>query len=220
MIETDDERQARANEETYGLMYDQFAGRYWHCTPWRSLRAIMACGAILPNTGQFKVSYPQTPFSYVYREGCVAIFDFVSPSRREILAHAWKWESFVYGYKPVTVAFDLDPDWVERRIVRAADVTEPITATTRSYRCPIVEAWIREPIPFVVVTAAHLVASRQLKLVVDQPLTLDKFEAGRVDLTQQVRRARRQQSPDGGLELLLRRADRSNQRSVKLDDRS
>jgi hypothetical protein len=62
-METDDQRHARANEETYGQVYDGLAGRYLYCTPWRSFREIMTCGAIVPNTGQFKLSYPQTPIS-------------------------------------------------------------------------------------------------------------------------------------------------------------
>jgi hypothetical protein len=99
--------------------------------------------------------------------------------------------------------------------VRAADVTEPIALGTNAYRCPVVEAWIREPVPFSVVTAVHLVASGQPRLIVEPPLTIDKLEAGRVELTQLVRRARRQRSPDLPLDVLLRLAERDLRRSEK-----
>lgn len=207
-METEDEWWVRADEENYGRPYEAFAGRYLHCTKWRSFREIMACGAIVPNIGQFKVSYPQTPRSYVYREGCVALFDFVSRSRREILRQATNWMSFLYGFRPVSVVLELDPGWVEPRLVRASEVTEPIIPGTMAYRCPVVEAWIGEPIPFAVVTAVRLLASGHPVLLVDKPLTIDRLDSARVDLTQRVRLNRRQVSPDGGLELVLRMADR------------
>jgi hypothetical protein len=211
-METDDEWQSRMDEGQHGRFYDDFAGRYWHCTRWRSFRAIMEHGAIVPNTGQFKVSYSQTSISYAYREGRIAIFDFVAPARREILAHAFKWTSFLYGFRPISVALELDPIWVDHRIIRAADVTEPITANTLSYRFPVVEAWIRETVPFAAITAVHFLASHQTNVIIEKPLTLERLEAGRVDLTQRVRQKRRQDSPNGGLELVLRCAERAKRR--------
>jgi hypothetical protein len=206
-VDTDDERQARADEESYGALFDRFAGLYLQCTSWQSFRKIFDCGQIIANTGQFKVSYSQTLRSYCYREGFVPIFDFVSPGRRDILRHASNWGSFLYGGggKLFGVAMEIDKEWVEQRVIRASEVTEPFVEGMTAYRCPVVEAWIRESIPFSVVSTVRLIASEHPIEVIGPPITLDRLEDARVDLT---RKIREQRSPVAGLGLRLRLLDR------------
>jgi hypothetical protein len=214
-METEDEWQARIdedNEKTYGPLYEPLAGCYLHCTKWRSFREIMSCGAIVPNTGQFKESYPQTPISYVYREKCVAVFDFVSQSRREILRQAINWRGFLYGFRPLSVVLELDPGWIEERLVRACDVIEPIVPGAMADRCPVVEAWIREQIPFSVVTSVRLLAGGHPVVLIDKPLTIERLDAARAELTERVKLTSRQQSPGGGLAMMVRLANRSLRR--------
>ncbi|PWT80323.1 MAG: hypothetical protein C5B58_11945, partial [Acidobacteria bacterium] len=117
-MEQSDDAVSAEHEREYGALYEQVAGHYLHCTRWRSLLAIMACGEILPNRGQFRFSFPQTPRSYVFRQGWIAIFDFVSPSRRAALSQAVNWRSFMHAFRPTTVVLDLDPAWIGARIVR------------------------------------------------------------------------------------------------------
>lgn len=203
-MEPDAEWQARMDEETYGVMYDQFAGLYLHCTPWQSFRKIFECGQIIANTGQFKDTYGQSKFSYCRREGLIAIFDLVTPSRREILSQAHNLGAYLYGFRPVSVAMELDKEWVDRRIVRAGEVREPYGGQTNAFRIPTIEAWIPELIPFAVVKTVRLIASGPV-VVVDQPLTFDRLEAARVDLTQRIRKGR---PPGKDLSLTHRLAER------------
>jgi len=212
-VDPDDERQARADEESYGALLDRFAGLYLHCTSWQSFRKIFDCGQIIANTGQFKVSYGQTLRSYGYREGFVPIFDFVSPRRRDILRHASNWGSFLYGNgskgKLFGVAMEIDGAWVEPRVIRASEVTESFV---EAFRVPVVEAWIPESIPFDVVTTVRLVASGHPIEVIGPPITLDRLEDARVDLT---RKIREQRPPGAGLSLRFRLLDREHRRSTR-----
>lgn len=211
-VETDAQRQAREDERDYGRRYDEFAGRYWHCTSWRGLRSVMADGAIIPNVGQYRFSSGATACSYAYRESRISIFDFAAPSRASALAQAWAWQPFLYIWRPITVVLQLSADWVERRIVRAAEVRESFEPGIKALRIPAVEAWVRDPVPFSIVTAAHVYATGQSPLPVEPPLTLDRLEAARVDITQRARLARRLASPDGGFDLQVRLADREIRR--------
>jgi hypothetical protein len=59
-MKSDEQRQARVDEEQYGGLYDDYAGRYWHFTSWRGLQSIVASGSIQANVGQFQPSTLQT----------------------------------------------------------------------------------------------------------------------------------------------------------------
>jgi hypothetical protein len=135
------EEQLALDKRDDGEFYDRLGVRYAHCTTCRGLFAIVAAAVILPNCGQFKATYGRN--SYAHRNGDVAIFGFVIPTREAALSQVGKVASFFCMWEPFSAALDLEQDWVEPRIIRARDVSVPLDVCA----IPVLEAWIAEPIP-------------------------------------------------------------------------
>jgi len=172
------EQQVAEDERRHGAFYEQLAGRYLHCTKCSALPLILAAGEVSPNRGQFEFTYPQTARSFAFRNGHIAIFDFLSPSRAEAIQHFWKLGSFFY-WRPATVMLDLDPIWVESHILRARDVPiQPYDVML----IPAVEAWITAPIPLAAITKVTFLVAGKAYAEFTNPWDVEVLGATRIEL--------------------------------------
>ncbi len=176
------EKQRALDALADGEFFDRLGVRYAHCTTSRGLFRIVAAGEIVPNRGQFKTNYGK--HNYAYRNGYIAIFDFVTPSREAAVAHIGKAASFFCRWEPFSVALDLEPDWVEPRVIHAQVPLDVLAI-------PAIEAWIAEPIPLAAISSVRFFLNGHVAATVERPLAIDKLHDARVAVTQQFRLARR-----------------------------
>jgi hypothetical protein len=179
------EEQLALDKRDDGEFYDRLGVRYAHCTTCRGLFAIVAAGVILPNRGQFKTTYGRN--SYAHRNGYVTIFDFVTPTREAALSQVGKVASFFCMWEPFSAARDLEPDWVESRIIRARDVSVPLDVCA----IPVLEAWIAEPIHLAATSSVRFFLGGHVAATVERPLTIEKLHDARVAVTQRFKVGRR-----------------------------
>jgi hypothetical protein len=188
MWEMDDpeyEKQRALDALRDGEFYDRLSVRYAHCTTCRGLFGIMAAGAIVSNRGQFKTTYGK--HNYAYRNGFIAIFDFVTPTREAALSQVGKVAPFFCVWEPFSATLDLEPDWVESRIIRARDVSVALNVLA----IPVLEAWIAEPIPLAAISSVRFFLGGHVAATVERPLTIEKLHDARVAVTQGFKLGRR-----------------------------
>jgi hypothetical protein len=179
------EEQLAIDKRNAGAFYDRLGVRYAHCTTCRGLFGIVAAGEIVPNRGQFKGTF--TKNSYTHRNGYVAIFDFVTPTREAALSQVGKVAPFFCVWEPFSATLDLEPDWVESRIIRARDVSVPLDVCA----IPVLEAWIAEPITLPAISAVRFFLNGHVAATVERPLTIDKLHNARIAVTQGFKLGRR-----------------------------
>jgi hypothetical protein len=91
-------------------LYRQIKGGIYHSTSMSGYRGIRASDAILPNTGQFPISYGQSSHSCCYKLAAISLLDLRNPSRPLVGKEAWRnWTTFLSNHKPITVLLGLDP---------------------------------------------------------------------------------------------------------------
>jgi hypothetical protein len=78
-------------------------GHLWHRTSLPSLECILREGAIIPNTGQFATTFPQSKISYSRGLGAVSLFDFDTSDEPYIFDHHWKWITVLAANLPPVV---------------------------------------------------------------------------------------------------------------------
>ena len=117
----------------------------FHRTSINGYRGIMESGFIVPNTGQFEYTYPQSKFYFSHRKGYVCLFDFESSREKDYRTNHLTWAQFFTDQKPVTVILKLNrKELAEKLIPNSAG---PKGLEPGNQFIPYVEAWYPEPIP-------------------------------------------------------------------------
>ena len=115
----------------------------WHTTGPRGFAGIRAAGSILPNTGEFPFTFPQTGNSFGFHNGYVSLFDLGSAADEELIDCYWKWTEFFFTHEPYTIAIELDRDRLRERLIPNAVAR---TRGSTTVWIPWVEAWHDGPI--------------------------------------------------------------------------
>lgn len=177
----------REREEAFGALYDRVAGRYLHCTSWRHLLAIQSSGLILPSDGARGFSFPGSERSYAVRNRLVALFDFVTPSRRDAVWHAVKWARFLSEWQPVTCAIEINVAWLRGRLVaNFAAWGRSEDERWSDLWIPHVEVWVSEPVPWSAVAAVHFNLDSGGALTRKAPISLDDLRSAHVGCSRQM----------------------------------
>lgn len=69
----------------------------WHSTSIGALDRILSDGAIHPNSGQLRDTFPEFKDSYARHLGAISLFDFATENETSIFEHEWKWRSVLFG---------------------------------------------------------------------------------------------------------------------------
>ena len=123
--------------ETRHFLLKELRGRqlFWHRIPLSGFREVQKSGAIMPNTGQYNSTYPQSRGSFGRSIGAVSLFDFDSRSVDEIMDQAHNWAAFFVDQGPATIVIGIDSKKLEvDKIHRDCD-------STSACRIPMVEIW-------------------------------------------------------------------------------
>ena len=99
-------------------LYNQIKGGIYHSTSITGFRGICSSGSILPNTGSFPFSFPQSPHNCCHKLGAISLLDLRSPAHPLVGPDAWlnNWERFLNNHKPITVLLDIAPDYLSEQL--------------------------------------------------------------------------------------------------------
>jgi hypothetical protein len=128
-------------------IYPFLRGDLFHRTNFEGYRGIREAKQILPNTGQFPYTYPQSEFSYGANIGGVSLFDFTSASDRDCISIHLTWGGFFFDQKPATIVFRMDKEFLSQKLISNSDAPKLSDPQYKGY-IPFIEAWYPEPIPF------------------------------------------------------------------------
>jgi hypothetical protein len=119
-----------------------------HITGFDGYKGICDVAAIIPNTGSFPFTYPQSKNAYSTIKPAVALFDFSTPWRKvsKAAARSRPWPQFFFCHYPVTLAL----------VIRRKALPLPLVSYDQAVaevglnptKIPIVECWHAGPIPF------------------------------------------------------------------------
>src|SRR5450631_2314691 len=90
------------------------------------------------------------------------------PAHEAAIAHVRKAASFFCLWEPFSVALDLEPDWVEPRVIHAQVPLDLVAI-------PAIEAWIAEPIPLAAILSVRFFLGGHVAATVERPLTIEKL---------------------------------------------
>ena len=115
----------------------------WHVTSEVGYGRIKEAGAILPNVNDQFLSFYKAD-SFAKAKDYVALFDFETPTREQIIPEWVKCERFFTLYKP-TIALRLDRRQLFDKLI-ANDAARGSEGRGKQW-IPVVEVWYPEPIP-------------------------------------------------------------------------
>jgi hypothetical protein len=130
-----------------------------HRTSIRGYNGICSNGSIIPNTGQFEVSYPQTRGNYGFSKGYISLFDFESATNRQCVETYHNWDNFFLPYKSAIVVLRLNRAALSGKLIPNSAAPE---RGTEGYKPKIayVEVWYPEPIPLSIIDGYILIATK------------------------------------------------------------
>ena len=99
------------------------------------LRNIIDTGFIRPNNGSFPDTYPQSKHSYARANNLISLFDFETPTEKQILQQMDNWYSFFVDHKPVVVALTLNRHILSSKLIS----NEKAVENTQGKYYPILE---------------------------------------------------------------------------------
>ncbi len=112
---------------------------FWHRTSLSAFRAILESGSVIPNTGQFDITYPQSKACYGRSIGAVCLFDFDTESLDAVLSKSGNWGRFLVDRGAATLVIGIDGAKLDpSRLSFAKSVRE-----YQKTFIPFVEVWYR-----------------------------------------------------------------------------
>lgn len=131
-------------------------GGLFHRTGIQGFRGIFNTGYILPNTGQFPTSYPQTREYYGFSRGYISVFDFHNIPDAYCISNYNIWGVFFFDHEPVTIVFRLRRDMLTDKLI-PNDAAPKLDSLDYKSHIAYVEAWYPEPIPIAAIAGFLLV---------------------------------------------------------------
>ena len=132
-------------------------GHYWHCTGLKEFIKIASDEAIKPNDGSIK---RWGKYACQHLNG-VSIFDFTTATEEKIFDHYHKWNQFLGGAEPITIALGIERSPLLGRLVpypENRDITAPsVIGEIVRGPIPIVETCHCGPIPIAAISTALLI---------------------------------------------------------------
>jgi hypothetical protein len=113
-------------------------------------KGICRSGYIIPNTGDFAFTYPQSEKSYASTNGYISLFDFESVNEEldeeHIILTSLTWIQFFFDQHPVTIVLELSRHELASRLIPNS-CGPRVGSKEYSIYIPYVEAWYPEKIP-------------------------------------------------------------------------
>lgn len=119
-----------------------------HITSIEGYRGIIRDGYIIPNDRSFPFTFPQTESSYALYKGYISLFDFQTPSIRNVILEYDKWIVFFVCdliEKPAKVIIRLKSDIIRPKLILNEVARNEFGC--KKVWIPNVEAWYPERIP-------------------------------------------------------------------------
>lgn len=145
-------------------LWPHLVDRFHHSTTARGFLGILRDRQILPSGAGQPQAWPQTEGSYARRFKSVALFDFYSPTLKQVIQTGDRWTTVLFHW-PLSVLFTFEPPRVP------TVVTYPDRLQSDLFYIPYTEAWHPGPLHVERATSATLVVGypRPHNLVLFQP---------------------------------------------------
>jgi hypothetical protein len=129
-----------------------------HVTGPEGFRGIRERGAILPNDGSFRSTFPQSMNSYSRKRGAVALFDFARPSPRQFVEQFQNVACFFPCHHPATLILLLSREIVGPDLIDYSQAFDEVGPGVT--KIPHFEIWHAGSIPFRAVESVILMRER------------------------------------------------------------
>lgn len=130
-----------------------------HRTGVAALKHIFDTGAILPNDGTFRDTYPQSKKSFARIHQMVSLFDFENQTEDECSQLAHDWYRFFFDHDPVTIVILLERKILLPNLITNEKAVEITKGTFDPIFLPHVEAFYPGSIPCQAFTGYLLICS-------------------------------------------------------------
>lgn len=160
---------------TVSKIYSFLKNGLFHRTSINGYRGIKRSGKILPNSGQFPYTYPQSKYYFGTSKSYVSLFDFSSAQYRELITIHHTWGGFFYDQKPVTIVLRLNKRLLSGKLIPNS-IAKLDNPENKGY-IPYVEAWYPEAIPFSAIIG--LIISFEVEI--DKPPFFQEFPVKEID---------------------------------------
>jgi hypothetical protein len=155
----------KSDEQNYAIyqsdpdwqqLYTLLRHGYWHVTTPAGWKGIREAGAIKPNADKSKARFGCAEKSYCLVHNCIALFDFGTPTEREVIESWEHARDVIVSDTSIHVLLQLDKPRLQSEIIPNREAWR--REDRKVFACvPFSEVWYPRDIPLAAISAAYRV---------------------------------------------------------------